>query len=84
MEDAATAEICRAQVWQWLQHGAVMESGRAVTSALVHETMERQAGKLRQVLPEGQLETAVRLYSEMLGSDAFPEFLTLRAYECLE
>ena len=84
MEDAATAEICRAQVWQWLRHGAVMESGRAVTPAVVHEVMERQAGKLRQVLPQKQLETAVRLYSEMLGSDTFPEFLTLRAYECLE
>ncbi len=83
MEDAATAEICRAQVWQWIRHDAVMQDGRAVTPSLVRQMMQSTAEKLSMHVPERQLGTAVRLYEEMIYSPSFPEFLTLRAYDCL-
>jgi len=84
MEDAATAEICRAQIWQWIRHGAVMDDGRVVTQQLVRDTMERRVEKLRAQVPNGHLATAARLYEEMIGGSDFPEFLTLRAYDELD
>ncbi|MBZ5580958.1 MAG: malate synthase A [Acidobacteriia bacterium] len=84
MEDAATAEICRAQVWQWLRHGARMEGGRRVTPELVRDGIERQVDKLRKTVPEAQLAQACRLFEEMTAAEEFPDFLTLRAYECME
>jgi malate synthase len=84
MEDAATAEICRAQAWQWLRHGARLNEGARITPQLVLETLDQQADRLRGKLPEGQLSEARRLYAEMTTADEFPQFLTLRAYELLE
>jgi malate synthase len=84
MEDAATAEICRAQAWQWLRHGARLDSGAAVTHALVREITGRQMKRLSSRVPAQQLETAGRLFEEMMHGEEFPEFLTLRAYEELE
>ena len=83
MEDAATAEICRAQVWQWLRHGASLDDGRVVTPSLVREAMKRQVTRLRTELPESRLETAAALYEEMIFDTDLPEFLTLRAYDHL-
>ena len=48
MEDAATAEICRAQVWQWLRHGAVLEDGRTVTDAWWRSMMDANVEKLHK------------------------------------
>ena len=84
MEDAATAEISRAQVWQWLRHGAVLDDGRPITPELVDLLMYANVEKLRSKFPEQDLLTAARLYKEMLDSTVFPDFLTLRAYECLD
>jgi len=84
MEDAATAEICRAQVWQWLRHGAVMEDGRTVDPGLVNGIVERTVEELRDKIPAQQLSDAQRLYEEMILSPEFPEFLTLRAYDYLD
>jgi len=70
MEDAATAEICRAQVWQWVKHGARLNDGRPVTAALVKETITDVAGST----------PAAQMYEEMMTSTEFPEFLTLVAY----
>ena len=84
MEDAATAEICRAQVWQWTRHGAAMDDGRVVTPALVSSMMQRTMEKLSGRLPDTQLALAARLYDEMINSPDFAEFLTLRAYEYLD
>ena len=83
MEDAATAEICRAQVWQWLRHGASLDDGRVVTPSLVREAMKRQVTRLRTELPESRLETAAALYEEMIFDTDLAEFLTLRAYDHL-
>jgi malate synthase len=83
MEDAATAEISRAQVWQWIRHGATLEDGRPVTPALVSELLERRVEKLNS-LQGPQLSNAVDLYREMMFGGEFQEFLTLRAYDYLD
>src|SRR5207245_498702 len=56
MEDAATAEICRAQVWQWVRHGAKLSDGRTVTAPLVRAACDEQIEKLRQELGAEQFE----------------------------
>jgi malate synthase len=84
MEDAATAEICRAQVWQWVRHSARLSDGRTVTPELVEETIQRQGDRLRESIPGPALELACRTYEEMIFSSDFPEFLTLRAYDSLD
>jgi len=83
MEDAATAEICRAQVWQWMKHGARLADGRAVTVPLVREVVKQQCEKLASVVPQDALRQAADLYEQMMINPEFPEFLTLGAYELL-
>jgi len=84
MEDAATAEICRAQVWQWVHQGATLDDGRPITESLAGDMMDSHVEKLRGQIPEERLLTAASLYREMISSAVFPEFLTLRAYDCLD
>ncbi len=89
MEDAATAEICRAQVWQWVRHGSKMNDGRTVTAAFVVEAIHQQLDKLRKELgPErfqhGKFETAAKMFEEMMTSPDFAEFLTLGAYQYID
>jgi malate synthase len=88
MEDAATAEICRAQLWQWIRHGARTNDGRPVTEGrfdrLLTEELDsihREVGAAR--LAGGVFPTAARLFAAMIKQDAFDEFLTLPAYEHL-
>jgi malate synthase len=83
MEDAATAEICRSQVWQWMRHGARLEDSRIVTPALVCQMVHQHVEKLSNRIPETQLFAAAHLFDEMVNSVEFPEFLTLRAYDRL-
>ena len=78
------AEICRAQVWQWLRHGSQLEDGRRITEPLVLAAIQDHVGKLRTRLPESQLFTAAGLLEELVTADKFAEFLTLRAYEHIE
>jgi malate synthase len=81
MEDAATAEICRAQVWQWIRHGAKMDDGRPVTRELVTQFIEER----KQQLPQGKsLDAAVQLLHGLMTSQDFPEFLTLASYDLLD
>jgi malate synthase len=81
MEDAATAEICRAQVWQWVRHEAKLEDGRAVTGKLVSEFVAEQKKKL----PGGErLDLAAKTLEQMMTSQEFPEFLTLACYDFLD
>jgi malate synthase len=54
MEDAATAEISRAQVWQWVRHKAKLSDGRTITKELVSETMVEELGKLEKMLGESR------------------------------
>ena len=84
MEDAATAEISRAQVWQWIKYGAQLSDGQHVTAGLVKQVLQQQGERLAAQFPERELSLACRLYEEMMTNEDFPEFLTLRAYEMLD
>ena len=81
MEDAATAEISRAQVWQWGRHGAKLTDGRAVTPELIQETIRKEVASK---MGTGKFELASKLFGEMMTSPDFPEFLTLVAYDYID
>ena len=88
MEDAATAEISRAQIWQSLRHGARLDDGRAVDRALVDRLLAEEVAGLRQALGEvrfegGHFDRAIALFTEVATADAFSDFLTLPAYDVL-
>lgn len=85
MEDAATAEISRSQIWQWLNSGATLASGETVTRELVDEVVESEYAALVESVGDdetarGALETARRLFVECALDPDFPDFLTLPAY----
>jgi malate synthase len=89
MEDAATAEISRTQVWQWVRHGACLSDGRVVDGALVQRTIRQQLEKIRGLIgsarfDSGNFECAARLFEEMSVSENFPDFLTVPAYDFLD
>ncbi|MBV9213257.1 MAG: malate synthase A [Actinobacteria bacterium] len=90
MEDAATAEIARSQVWQWVRHGARMEEGERVTADLVRRIELEELEGIREEVGdeffynEGRPEASRALFDEVALSDRFIDFLTLRAYEQLE
>jgi malate synthase len=89
MEDAATAEISRAQVWQWIRHGARLTDGRPVTRELVHATLDEEMARIRASVGEtaytaGRYETAAKLFAGMMTSEEFAEFMPSLAYELLD
>ena len=91
MEDAATAEIARAQVWQWIRHGVTLDDGRAITPELVRELETDELEKIRAEIgdddwfySEGRPDLSRELFERVALSDEFVEFLTLPAYERLE
>jgi malate synthase len=84
MEDAATAEISRAQVWQWIKYAARLSGGDAVTRTMVREILAHHRERLASQFPARQLALAARLFEQMMTSAEFPEFLTLSAYELLD
>jgi len=81
MEDTATAEICRAQLWQWTRHGAVMSDGRRVTAELVRSLMSQELHGLAAGGGASKRDVAARLFEGLILSDEFEEFLTGVAYE---
>ena len=80
MEDAATAEICRAQLWQWLKSEAPFDDGRSFSRDLFEDWLADELAALAN-LPN--LKPAARLLHELVTADEFEEFLTLPAYELL-
>jgi malate synthase len=89
MEDAATAEISRAQVWQWLHLKARLDDGRVVTPELFKATFADEMGKVRAALgadvyDHGRFADATRLFAEMSLAPTFEEFLTLPAYKLID
>jgi malate synthase len=80
MEDAATAEISRAQLWQWLHFGAELDDGRVFDGELFDQLFDEEIGLLQEV-PD--ITEAADLFREMVVSDQLVEFLTLPAYERL-
>jgi malate synthase len=84
MEDAATAEICRAQVWQWVKHGAKLNDGRPVTADLVKRTIADVAEGLRRSIGGEQLARAAGVFEQITTRADFPEFLTMVAYDYID
>jgi malate synthase len=80
MEDAATAEICRAQLWQWLRFEAPLDDGRRFTTALFEALFEEEMSALLKI---PNIVRASRLFRAMVTADRFEEFLTLPAYPLL-
>ena len=80
MEDAATAEICRSQVWQWVKHHVPLSDGRAITDAMVRQIIAEQKNKL----VSGRISEAAQIFQSMMTSDDFAEFLTLEAYDYID
>ncbi|MCU0534951.1 MAG: malate synthase A [Hydrococcus sp. Prado102] len=88
MEDAATAEICRAQVWQWLHHQAKLEDGRQIDLPLFQTFLKEESEALKPEIAsnsnwETTFENAIALFAQLIESDRFEEFLTLPAYRHL-
>jgi malate synthase len=90
MEDAATAEISRAQVWQWIRHPrGMLNDGRKVTVAMFSSILEQELSKIRDAVgaakfEEGKFLAAARIFSKIITDENFTEFLTLPAYDELE
>jgi malate synthase len=86
MEDAATAEISRAQLWQWRRHSAIMVSGEPVDDALIRRLMDEEMTKIEKLVGEarfaaGHYGDASAMFLDMVVADEFEDFLTLPAYE---
>jgi malate synthase len=84
MEDAATAEISRAQLWQWVHHGAVMDDGQAVTVKLVEEVIADELDKAKTTVDATRYsayQRAADLMRELVRAPKFMDFLTLPAYD---
>ncbi|MDB5048792.1 MAG: malate synthase [Fibrobacteres bacterium] len=89
MEDAATAEISRAQIWQWLRHGVTLADGRKLTKELYAAFVPEELEKIRALVgdkkfAEGKFTVARSLFDDLVMQNEFAEFLTLKAYENLE
>ncbi len=90
MEDAATAEISRAQVWQWIRHPrGVLTDGRKVTIDLYRELQREELGKIRAALGDEAYEArrfalATQIFDTITTADTFVDFLTLPAYDYLD
>jgi malate synthase len=81
MEDAATAEISRSQVWQWLRHKQKLGDGRPVTAELVQQIIGKE---LAEKPGSGKKALAGKLFAEMMTKEEFSEFLTLVAYDHID
>lgn len=81
MEDVATAEISRSQIWQWLHHHATLADGRPVTAALYAQIRDEEVTALQARLAGPRLEQAVKLLDELVLNPEFVEFLTVPGYQ---
>ncbi len=86
MEDAATAEISRAQAWQWVRHNQKLDDGRAITKELVREIVREENDKVKAQMGEenyakGRYGDAAQLAIDLVEQPQFYEFLTLPAYD---
>ncbi|RNM02718.1 malate synthase A [Dickeya undicola] len=89
MEDAATAEISRTSIWQWIHHGKTLSDGRVVTKALFRQMLAEEMQVIRGELGEarfdgGRFDDASRLMERITTQDALIDFLTLPGYDLLD
>lgn len=88
MEDAATAEISRTQVWQWIQNQTKLEDGRTITYDLYQDLLPSELDKIKNYVGEayfekGKFEKAVALFDRLVKDKEFIDFLTLPAYDLI-
>jgi malate synthase len=89
MEDAATAEISRTQVWQWIKYGAKLDDGRTITYDLYQALLPEELAKIKIYVGEtsynqGKFDQAIQLFDQLISEDDFVEFLTLPAYQLID
>jgi malate synthase len=89
MEDAATAEISRSQIWQWIHHGVSLAEGPRVTRELVQGIEREELEKIRRSVGDdffakGRYDEAQKIFEEVALSEEFREFLTIPAYEHID
>ena len=89
MEDAATAEISRTQIWQWIRHGVKLDDGREVTPELVRQVLDEETGKIREQVGDeiwqaGRPRETREIFEKVALSPNLIEFLTLPAYRFLD
>ncbi|EGQ9247904.1 malate synthase A [Vibrio parahaemolyticus] len=89
MEDAATAEISRASIWQWIQHGKLLDNGQQVTKALFETYLQEEVEVVKQEVGEeryqaGRFDEAAQLMAKLTTSDELTNFLTVPGYDYLD
>jgi malate synthase len=89
MEDAATAEISRSQIWQWVHHGVQLDDGRTVTRELVRQLLDEETAKIRDAVSEetwtaGRPDETRAIFERVALSEDLTQFLTLEAYDYLD
>lgn len=89
MEDAATAEISRASIWQWIKHGKALSNGKVVTKALFEQMLAEEMAVLEQelgsrIFEQGNYQQAAKFMNEITTSDELETFLTLPGYQYLD
>lgn len=89
MEDAATAEISRAQLWHWLNKKVTLDNGKVCSAELYKTYIPEELAKIKEYVGEeryakGKFELATQLFTEMILSETLDEFLTLKAYEYIQ
>ncbi|TMG56583.1 MAG: malate synthase A [Chloroflexi bacterium] len=89
MEDAATAEISRSQVWQWIHHGVSLAAGPRVSAQLVRDIEREELAKIKSAVGDdffakGRYDEAREIFEAVALSEEFKEFLTIPAYEHID
>jgi malate synthase len=85
MEDAATAEISRSQIWQWIRSPkGVLDDGRKVTVELFRKLLAEELAKVKSAGADGKLDEAAKLFERITSDDQYVEFLTLPAYGLID
>jgi malate synthase len=83
MEDTATAEIARAQLWQWIKHGVRTETGQQITLEYIRTVAKGVLDRLLAEGPSGRLREAAELLDQLISAQELPEFLTMIGYRYL-
>ena len=86
MEDAATAEIARAQIWQWIRNGSQLDDGTPITEDLVREALDTEMAGIREQVADFDqrpFQQAREIFEQVALSEDFIDFLTLPAYDAV-
>lgn len=88
MEDAATAEICRTQVWQWIHNKAKLDDGREINLSLYEDLRDDEIEEIRHAAgskgyQDGMYVQAICIFNKLVVQDTWEDFLTLSAYDCI-